>query len=58
MKQFDLEKALETVKLVRERPRKTKAQKLWYEVFDDLYSERLQKGETIENILMEVLDKK
>jgi hypothetical protein len=55
MTPFNLEQALANVSATRNRPKKTKSQKTWYKVFDDLYGDRLKNGEPFESVLNEVI---
>lgn len=56
---FDLEKALSRVQKTRNRPKRTKSQKTWYKIFDEMYAERLEKDPNeIHKIYEEVLARK
>ena len=54
MVKFDLERALSRVAETRKRPKLTKSQKLWYQLFDEKYGERIKtEPNAILNILLE-----
>ena len=57
---FDLEKALSRVAETRSKPKHTKSEKMWFKVFDELYSERIKKGgqKEIIKILEEQINKR
>ena len=52
---FDLNKALKNVENARKRSKKSKNTKMWFEVFDELYLDRVNKGgkKEIINIILE-----
>ena len=54
MSKFDLEKALSRVSKTRKQPKLTKSQKMWYQLFDEKYSERIKtESNAVLNILLE-----
>ena len=52
---FDLNKALKNVENARKRNKKSENTKMWFEVFDELYLDRVNKGSKKEiiNIILE-----
>ena len=57
---FDLEKALTRVAETQGKPKHTKSEKMWFNAFDELYSERIKKGgqKEIVKILEEQINKR
>lgn len=55
MRKFDLDQALSRVTETRNRPKKSSITKVWYQLFDELYLERLNKNGSNEiiNIILE-----
>ena len=57
---FDLERALNRVVETRSKPKHIKSEKMWFKLFDDLYSDRIKKGgqKEIIKILEEQINKR
>lgn len=58
MTNFDLEQALKRVSDVRKKPKLTKSQKVWFEVFDQVYGNRINSSNDIMDIILEQGNKK
>ena len=58
MSDFDLAQALHRVYDVRSKPKLTKSQKVWFEVFDELYGNRIKSSNDIIDIILEQGNKK
>lgn len=58
MPNFDLEQALKRVSDTRNRPKLSKSQKVWFEVFDQVYGNRIKSSDDIIDIILEQGNKK
>ena len=58
MPNFDLEQALKHVSDTRNRPKLSKSQKVWFEVFDQVYGNRIKSSDDIIDIILEQGNKK
>ena len=58
MSDFDLNQALQRVQNVRKKPKLTKSEKVWFEVFDDVYGNRVKSSNDIIDIILEQGNKK